>query len=198
MHATGYTSFMNLFLYVLIGIFGVSSYVVGIKEILKGRYTPSTFSRGVWLLLAGNTFAGLIFSEASESSIFLGGIFLLGNLAIFIVSLRRGSKHIGKLELFCIAILSISVAVWVQYDTPFVNLLLSLFAHFIGALPTYVKVWRNPHDESFGFWSLFFIASILSIFTTADATLASLTFPIYFALFDGSMTLLSLRKAKRI
>ncbi len=125
---------------------------------LKNKYSPSVFSRVVWVLLSINSFAGVILSKSSQSSILLGGIFLLGNIAICIVSFWKGSKGIGGLEYVCLLLLIVSGIIWIFFNAPFINLIISLIAHFIGGLPTYKKVLKNPTSESFGFWSLFFSA----------------------------------------
>ncbi len=185
---------MEIFLYGLIITFGVLSYVVGVWQMLKNKYLPSTFSRVIWVLLSINSFAGVILSNSSTSSILLGLIFLSGNIAICIVSFWKGIKTIGKLEYYCLVLLLLSGLIWIFFDAPLVNLIISLFAHFIGGIPTYKKVWIDPTSESFGFWSLFFFASLLSVFVADTTSLKTILFPIYFVIFDGAMSLLTLRK----
>lgn len=188
---------MSILLYSLIILFGSASYIVGIRQMLQGRYSPSTFSRVIWVLLSINGFAGVILSKGSTPSVLLSGIFLLGNIAICIVSFKKGTRIIGRLEYACLFLLLVSTAVWIFSDIPMLNLGISLFAHFIGAIPTYKKVWLEPKSESFGFWSLFFIASVLSLFASDFRSWGSIVFPLYFALFDGSMSLLALRKKNK-
>ena len=187
---------MDTFLYALILLFGTASYVVGVRQMIKNQYSPSTFSRIIWVLLSINSFAGVVLSNGSQSSILLGGIFLLGNIAICIVSFWKGIRKIGKIEYFCLVLLLISSVIWIFFNQPLLNLVISLFAHFIGGIPTYKKVWLNPKSESFGFWSLFFVASLLSVFVAQTTSLIVILFPVYFTLFDGGMTLLTLRKGK--
>lgn len=186
---------MDTLIYLLIIIFGSASYIIGIRQMLKNQYSPSTFSRVVWVLLSFNSFAGILLSKGSSSSILLGLIFLIGNILICAVSFRKGANKIGYTEYFSLVILSVSILIWVFYDAPLINLLLSLFAHFIGGIPTYKKVWLDPKSESFGFWSLFFIASLLSLFHSNISVISTIIFPIYFTIFDGIMSLLTLRKA---
>ncbi len=179
--------------YVLILILGTASYVVGVKQILQGKYAPSTFSRIIWLLLSVNSFAGVVLS-GSNSSILLAVIFMLGNLAICIVSFWKGTRQFGFLEYVCIGLLVVSGLVWVFFYAPILNLVISLIAHFIGGIPTYKKVWLEPQSESTGFWSLFFFASFLSVVTAQTVQIDKVIFPIYFTIFDGSMFGLTLRK----
>ena len=163
---------------------------------LKNNYAPSVFTRIVWLLLSINSFFGVLLSKSSQTSILLSAIIIIGSLAVCIVSLWKGNKTIGKLEYFCIFLLLISLLIWIFFKAPLVNLTISLFAHFVGGLPTYKKVWLNPKDESTAFWSLFFLSSLLSIFATDFTTAKAVIVPIYFTLFDGSLFFLTLRKIK--
>jgi hypothetical protein len=96
---------MTLLLYAAITLLGLGSYILGIWQMLKGRYSPSTFSRVIWVLLSINSFAGVMLGESSRSSVFLAAILLLGNIAICIVSFWKGTRIFGKLEYFCLALL---------------------------------------------------------------------------------------------
>lgn len=185
---------MSAFLYVMIILFGTASYVVGVRQMLLGKYRPSVFSRVIWLLLAINSFAGVVLSHSSRASIVLASILLLGNGAICLTSFWKGSHEFGKLEIMCLILLAISVVIWLSVDAPLVNLAISLLAHFIGAAPTYRKVWRDPSSESTPFWALFFVASLSSVLASDLRDPVAIILPIYFAFFDGGMTLMSARK----
>lgn len=186
---------MENVLFALIVLFGSASYLVGFKQMLQGTYAPSVFSRVVWLLLAVISFAGVLASQGTVASIFLASVFLLGNAAICITSFWRGTRGAGGLEFICLVLLVVSGVIWIVFNAPLVSLCVNLFTHFVGAAPTYKRVWSNPKNESVSFWSLFFIASLLSIFVSWGESLQQIIFPVYFALFDGSMTFLSLRKS---
>jgi hypothetical protein len=188
---------MTHFLYLVIAILGISSYVVGIRDILHGVYSPSVFSRLVWMLISINSFAGVIISKGSTSSIVLVSVFLIGNMSIGLLSVWKGTRSIGKLEYICMGLLFVSVFVWFFFYLPILNLLIGLIAHFIGGLPTYKKVWTNPSGESSGFWSLFFFASALSVVAAGGQPFSAIIFPLYFMLFDGSLWMLSLRGKDR-
>lgn len=188
---------MTNFLYLVIAILGISSYVVGIRAMIRGVYSPSTFSRLVWVLISVNSFAGVIISKGSTSSIVLVSVFLIGNMSIGLVSVWKGTNHIGKLEYICMGLLVVSAFVWFFLYLPILNLFIGLIAHFIGGMPTYKKVWTDPSSESSGFWSLFFFASALSIVAASGEPFRAIIFPLYFTLYDGSIWLLSLRGKER-
>ncbi len=187
---------MIIALYILITVLGLTSYGVGVKQMINNTYAPSTFSRVIWLLLSVNSLVGVILSQSSESSILLAGIIVLGSLAICITSFWKGTRTYGKLEYFCLFLLILSAIVWIFYDAPLVNVGLSLFAHFVGGLPTYKRVLENPLNESKIFWLLFFLSSLLSVFASESFILKLMIVPIFFTIFDGSMFLLTLRNKK--
>jgi hypothetical protein len=171
-----------LLTYITITLLGLASYAIGLWKMLDNQYAPSTFSRVVWLLLTINSFAGVALSNSSPASLLLAAISLIGNIAICIASFWKGTREIGKLEYFCIVLLILSGFVWIFLKAPLINLVISLFAHFIGAVPTYKKVIRYPQSENMAFWLLFFLASVLSVFVSDMSSPKGIIYPIYFAL----------------
>lgn len=186
---------LQIGIYIVITILGLSSYIIGLWKILINQYSPSTFSRVVWVLLAVNSFSSVALSNSSQASLLLAAISLAGNIAICIASFWKGTKEMGQLEYVCVALLILSGLVWIFFNAPLVNLGISLLAHFIGAGPTYKKVFRNPHSENMAFWLLFFLASVLSIFVSDTMSFKAIILPVYYALFDGSIIVLILRKS---
>lgn len=170
--------------------------MVGIVQMWKGTYSPSTFTRVVWVLLAVNSFAGLLLTSTSQSAIVLGVVFLAGNVGMCLFGFWKGNRSIGRVELICLGLLVISGIIWIFFRVPLVNLLISFLAHFIGGIPTIKRAWLNPRDESVAFWSLFFFGSLLSLFGANNFSFKEIAFPLYFTLFDGGMFFLSMRKGK--
>jgi hypothetical protein len=187
---------VHLALELLVLAFGSASYVVGARDVLVRGYAPSVFSRVVWLLLAGISSAGVVASGSGSGAVLLAGVFLVGNAVMCLLSLWKGTREVGRLEHVCLAILAVSVLVWLVFDAPVVSLVLSLLAHLVGGVPTYRRAWRRPASESAGFWSLFFVASVFSLLATLGEPAQSLVFPLYFVLFDGGMTALALRRQR--
>jgi hypothetical protein len=138
----------------------------------------------------------VVLSQSSQASILLGGILLAGNAAVCLVSFWKGTRTFGKLEIVCTCLLLLSGILWISISAPLLNLCIGLIAHFIGALPTYKKVWIRPEGESAPFWSLFFFASVLSVVASLGSPLENVILPIYYSFFDGSMFFLSLRKSR--
>jgi hypothetical protein len=178
----------------LIAIFASLSYIVGIVQVLRRKFSPSIYSRGIWLLLAVNSFAS-VWMTSKGGTFVLASVFLLGNAGMFLASLRHGTTMFGRIEGFCSIVLIACGVTWLVSDLPLLTLCASLFAHFIGGVPTLGKAWSSSTSESFGFWSLFFIASLLSVVADWHLGWSALMFSMYDTCFDGVMCLLCARGA---
>jgi hypothetical protein len=179
--------------YAAILFLGSTAYITAVWQILKGTYQPSFFSRGVWVLLGINSFAGVLLGGGSKSSVLLALTLLLGNAAVFIVSYKKGSRAFGTAEKISLTLLIISTAMWLGLDAPYIGLIISLAAHFIGGIPTIVRVARVPSSEQAYHWYFFFVASIVGILSSDGSILRTVLFPAYFAFFDGLIILLANR-----
>lgn len=178
----------------IIAVCIVLSYAIGAKSIIDSKYRPSIYSRVIWLFLAINNFASVLILKNNFTVILLAGLALLGNLSILLLSLKKSQKTFGRTELLSSILLAISLAVWTFTRLPLLNLTIGLIAHLIGGIPTYKKVIKNPRDEDTLFWLFFCIGSILTFIITNKTSVSAYLYPLYFALFDGLMVLLCLRR----
>lgn len=185
---------MQDILYLLILLLGIATYLSAVIQMLSGQYSPSFFSRGIWFLLGINSFAGVLLGEGSQASVILAGTLFIGNAAVFAVSYKKGSRDFGFVEKISLVLLLISGIAWAVLDAPFVGLVISLLAHFIGGIPTIWRVAKHPESEQAYHWYFFFLASILSLAASGIGDFKAVLFPVYFALFDGLIILLANRK----
>lgn len=185
---------MEQLLYFLILALGVATYTSAVVQMWIGAYSPSFFSRGVWLLLGINGFAGVVLSGGSASSKLLAATLLFGSAAVFAVSYKKGSREFGLTEKISLLLFIASCILWLVIDAPIVNLILSLVAHFIGGIPTIWRTIKNPHSEQALHWYFFFVASLLTIVNSNQKTLNAILFPVYFIFFDGLIIILASRR----
>lgn len=181
-------------LFIAIAVLGVATYSSAVYQMLYGKYSPSFFSRGVWLLLGINSFIGVLYGDGSRASTILAATLLLGNAAVFFVSYKKGSRDFGRIEKLSLSLLIIAILIWLIFQAPFVTLVISLLAHFIGGIPTIWRVIKKPESEQALHWYFFFAACILSIIASPNKTATVILFPVYFALFDGLIIALANRK----
>ncbi len=179
---------------IIVFIFGLIAYTTAVVQMLQGVYQPSFFSRGVWFLLGVISFAGVFFGDGSSASIALAATLLIGNAAVFVVSYKKGSREFGYVEKISLVLLFVAVGAWVTFDSPYLALVISLVAHFIGGIPTVWRVFKRPESEQAYHWYFFFTGCVISIVASEDKALTAILFPVYFAAFDGLIIILANRK----
>jgi hypothetical protein len=185
---------MHTVLYVLILLLGIATYASAVYQMLKRTYSPSFFSRGVWFLLGINSFAGVLLGGGSHASVLLAATLFAGNAAVFAVSYSKGSREFHMAEKVSLALLVISGLSWIVLQAPYIGLIISLIAHFIGGIPTIWRVAKRPHSEQAYHWYFFCAASVLTLVASDKSSLKAVLFPLYFALFDGLIITLVNRK----
>lgn len=170
------------------------TYIFGARSILNGSYKPNIYSRAIWLILVINNFISVLMLRNSFTVLLLAGLTLIGNLLIFLLSLKNSEARFGKVELITTLLILVSLILWFLTNLPLLNLSIGIITHFIGGIPTYKSVIKSPDSEDLFFWVFFFFASILTIFQTGLFSILEYLYPLYFALLNGVMSLLCLRR----
>jgi len=178
----------------LIGLLAGLSYSFGISSICRGKYQPSIYSRVVWLLIAVNCFIGVLALNNSPGTLILTGISVIGSLVMLISALKYSVHIFGVTEIICTILLVISILLWILLDSPLINVILGLTAHFIGGIPSIMRAIKKADSENILFWFFFAVASILALFQADKTHVDKFIFSLYHVIFDGGMTLIVARQ----
>ncbi|VVA44274.1 conserved membrane hypothetical protein [Candidatus Roizmanbacteria bacterium] len=181
---------MNLLIILLI----TASYFFGAKAILENKYFPNIYSRIIWLLLSINGLVSVILLKNNPSVILYALLGFLGSLLIFILSLKKSKKIFGPIEFISTIFLFLSLGFWIFTKLPFLNLSIGLIISFIGGIPTFVQVIKNPNDEDILFWLFFALGSFITLLDSDRSNISGYLFPLYFLVTNSAMTLLCLRR----
>src|ERR1035437_8740730 len=109
---------MNILIIILV----VLSYFMGAKSIYQNKYTPSIYSRIIWLLVACNSLLSVVALRNDFSVILLAALSLLGNILILILSLKKSKRTFGSTEILSSVLLIISLFLWIFTRLPLLNL----------------------------------------------------------------------------
>ena len=181
---------MNLLIILLI----TASYFFGAKAILENKYFPNIYSRIIWLLLSINGLVSVILLKNNLSVILYAILGFLGSFLIFILSLKKSKKIFGPVEFISTIFLFVSLGFWIFTKLPFLNLSIGLIISFIGGIPTFVQVIKNPNDEDILFWLFFALGSFITLLDSDRSNISGYLFPLYFLVTNSAMTLLCLRR----
>ena len=176
-------------------ILALASYAFGIYAIIKKTYKPNLFSRVVWLALGVNSLFTVIQLQNNKATLAIAWVAAFGSFLIFLGSLfSKGNRIFARNEIIASVLLVISLIIWLVADVPIINLSIGLIAHFVGSLPTLIRVIHKPSEENVLFWLFFALASLLAFIVTPKDSLKEYMYVLYYVIFDGGMTLLSLRQ----
>jgi hypothetical protein len=84
--------------------------MVGISSILKGKFKPQRMTRFL-LFLVSFLFIGTLLAQGDRNSIYPIFVIFLGNLVIFILSIKYGVGGTTKLDMLVLSLAILSLIV---------------------------------------------------------------------------------------
>lgn len=108
---------------------------------------------------------------------------------ILLLSLRFGEYSWTKLDSVCVFSCVVAIIVWQLTDNPVLGIVGGIAADFLAALPQLLKAWRDPLDEPVFPWSMFALASAVSIFAIDEWVVGKWLFPIYMTVMSILLTI---------
>jgi len=120
-----------------------------------------------------------LFVQGDVNSIYVAFIAMISTCLIFILSIKRG---VGGVSIFDFAVLLgavLALVIWIVSNNPLLGLLMTLVAWSFAYMPTVIKSWKNPETEDWFFYLVYMLASVFSILSIQEYTLANLAFPLY-------------------
>lgn len=176
-------------------LIGLVSYSFYFRDIFKGKTRPEAFSWLIWSILAFITFFAQITSGGGPGAWATGltaGVCLIISLLAFSKGYGR-VRFIDKVSLVgCV----ISVALWIYTDNPLAAVILVVIIGALGFVPTFIKAYTKPHEETLITFFLnalkFFIASFaLDSFNPVTAL-----YPVAMVAMNVSLAILISQKRK--
>ena len=146
--------------------------------IIKGRVKPHRTTRFIVVLIA--LFVTLsLFAQHNTVAIYLAGSYLLGNILIFLSSIKYGMGGWSKTDILCLFLSLFGICLWISTDNPVLALYAQIAADFIGMIPTFIKTYHFPHTEYWLFSAIDSFAAILNILDNKIFNFNAIIFPLY-------------------
>lgn len=174
----------------IIVIFASIPYLIDVKR-KKARPARSTWMMFVILLFLGVIQSGSLGSGYSRFLI-IGDITTCTLVLLF--SFRYGISSITTLDIVCYSILTLDIILWQLLDNPLLGLLITISADLVAITPTIVKTYIDPSSETPAIWLITTFASLLAIFSENEISLVIIIFPLYLALTNGVIGVMTFRK----
>lgn len=127
------------------------AYIPYIRDILRNKVKPHPFSWFVWGITASSIFM-LQTANGSGSGAYTTATVAVFAFSVFFLSYKRSKVKIKPLDIICLSIALTGVGLWLFVDNPVLSILILLVVELTGFIPTVVKGWRKPYDDSITLW----------------------------------------------
>jgi hypothetical protein len=144
------------------GVIGIAGYVPYVRDILRRSTQPDRISWLIWAL----EYAMLLAAQSAKgatSSLWLGGLQLVGVIIVFGLSFKFGVGGLDRHKSILLACIGLAMIVWLFTSNTAITILILLAVEGSGVALTVLKVYRQPNSETLSFWLLISIAGAIGI-----------------------------------
>jgi hypothetical protein len=103
------------------------------------------------------------YSLGATNSLWVPGVYVVGTIVTFIMSIKRGVGGTNWFDIICLIITFASAGLWLVTGDALQSLMINLSIVVVGAGPTIWKVIENPYSENGTSYCLWASGSLLSL-----------------------------------
>ena len=146
--------------------------------IWKRQVRPHAFTYFIWVLTA-SCLALAQTQSGAGSGAWLTYLYALSCILITLLALfYHGQRTIYKIDWACLALALISIGLWIYMKEPLLSILLLTFTDAIGYIPTFVKTYHYPKEESRSLFIMGLFSAGLAIAAMEIYNLETLAYPV--------------------
>jgi hypothetical protein len=167
----------------LIILAGAPPYLI---DILKGKTKPQRTTWFIWSVLGIIAFIAQVQLHGGWSLVYLG-LDALGNLALFLLSLKYGVGGWTWVDKAALVIAAIGIVASFAVHQPVVAIFGVVLADMSGAFLTILKTLRAPGTETTITWIFLGSAALFSALAVGKWNAQLLLYPLYLVVADGAV-----------
>lgn len=173
------------------------AYIPYVRDILSGKTKPHTFTWLVWAL-AVSISAGLQIVGGAGVGAWPTITMAVVSIIIFIVSIKKGSKEITKLDVVFFILALISLFLWIVVDQPVWSVILVVTTDILGFAPTIRKSWNAPYSETLSTYEVTAVRHGLSILALQKFNILTVLYPVAWTVANIGFSLILIMRRKVI
>ncbi len=185
----------------IIGIIAVILAFVGyipyIRDILKKKTTPHTFTWLIWTLAVGIS-AALQISGGAGGGAWTTVAVTFMCAFIFALGLKNGKRDIAKIDIIFFALALVSLFLWLVIHQPVWSIILIVLTDLLGFAPTIRKSWNNPYSETLSTYQITAFRHGLSIFALQQFNILTWLYPIAWTIANVVFCILLITRRRAI
>lgn len=181
----------------------VTAFIPYLVKINRGVVKPHPFTWLIWTITA-SSICMLQFSNGAGAGAYGSGAMAVFSLFVFASTVRRGMPRVHYIDVICLIIALLGIATWLVVKEPVLSIAILLSVELVGFVPTFLKAWRKPYEDSAVLWLLSGIRQTMSLLAIQQYNVVTLLNPISWMIVAFSFSVLILirriptRKPRRI
>lgn len=170
---------MKPILGVVAGLIVIAGTIPYLRDAIRRHTKPS---RATWTLLSIllfiDIFIQLDINGTGWAVAVTAGDFL-ACFMVFAVAIRYGSGGASKTDIICYILWLVTVGCWLGFDRPLLALHFGVLADLVALVPTFIKSWQKPHEESTNVFLASSLSGVVAIFAAENFSYGAILFPVY-------------------
>ena len=155
---------MKLSFALVAAILAIVGNVPYLRDVIRKKTKPHTYSWMVWSIVSGVTFFGQLAKGAGVGAISTGASEIF-TFIIFLFSLKYGFKKITKTDKIFLTVALLGIVPWIITKDPTVSVVVAVSIDLIAFVPTLRKTWKYPKTETATLYSMNVLRHILALFS---------------------------------
>lgn len=179
----------------LSGVIVASCAVPYVYSILAGKTTPHPITWILWAFMGGLSLF-FYWELGARDTIWIAVVNFVGPFIAAALSFRYWNWKDGfnVFEYACLAFSIVSIVIWIVSRDPVLALTFNIIADMFAALPTLVKVYKQPETESTWSWGVASVGAALSLVAIREWNYGVAVLPLYLFVLYAALAILSLRQ----
>lgn len=177
-------------------LIAVVSYSFYFKDVFLGHTRPQPFSWFVWSVLSAVAFAGQIASTAGPGA-WITGFTAVVCLIISVIASFKGATQFKILDWISLFAALAALLLWYCTRQPVLAEMLVSAAYALGFIPTIVKSYNKPQEETATTFGLNSIKFGISIFSLTVFSVATWLYPLTLFVLNGLFAIMLLARRQQ-
>ena len=172
-------------------------YGVYIRDILKRKIVPHTFTFLVWSIASSVTWALQVYGGAGVGSWVTLSVALIC-IFIFFLCLKYGEKHITFLDILFLLLSLLGLFLWIVVKQPVWSIIILVSSDVMGFAPTIRKSWNKPYEEGLFTWEITAFRHGLSLFALEKFNILTILYPVVWAVVNALFSIFLIIRRNQI
>ena len=166
---------IKIILTIIATTIGVAAFFPYLRDIFSLKIKPHAYTWLTWAITQGIAVVGMWYGGGGWGALnsTVGMIFVI---AVFIFSLKYGTKNITKGDTVVLIVALSAILVWWQLDKPLISIIMVSAIDVIGYVPSFRKSYQEPWSETLISWVAFSVSNIFAMMALSEYNLLTLIY----------------------